>query len=57
MMKLDVDEATFPLGESRPFSFVVAPESIGLEEDAGLFRGEIYVDGSVMNTGDRKSVV
>ena len=51
MMKLDVDEATFPLGERRSFSFVVAPESIGLEEDAGLFRGEIYVDGSVMNTG------
>ena len=57
MMKLDVDEATFPFGESRSFSFVVAPESIGLEEDAGLFRGEIRVDGTVMNTGSSFRVV
>ena len=51
MMKLDVDETTFPPGERHTFSFAVAPESLDLGEDAGLFRGEIRVDGSVMNTG------
>ena len=51
MMKLDVLEGTFPLGENCTFSFAVAPESLDLGDDAGHFRGEICVDGTVMNTG------
>ena len=51
MMKLDVVETAFPLGESRAFSFTAAPESLDIGEDVQHFRGEIYVDGSVMNTG------
>lgn len=51
MMKLDVVETSFPLGESRAFSFAVAPESLAPGEDMQHFRGAIRVDGTVMNTG------
>ena len=51
MMKLDVVETAFPLGESRAFSFTAAPESLDMGEDVQHFRGEIRVDGTVMNTG------
>ena len=51
MMKLDIAEATFPLGESRTFSFAVTPESLELGNEDRRFRGEIRVDGTLMNTG------
>ncbi|EKX95443.1 DUF177 domain-containing protein [Selenomonas sp. oral taxon 138] len=51
MMKLDIAEATFPLGESRTFSFAVTPESLELGDEDRRFRGEIRVDGTLMNTG------
>ena len=51
MMKLDVVETAFPLGESRAFSFTAAPESLDMGEDVQHFRGEIRVDGTLMNTG------
>jgi len=57
MMKLDVLEGTFPLGENCTFSFAVVPESLDLGDDAGHFRGEICVDGTVMNTGSSFRVV
>ena len=53
MIKLDVVETAFPLGESRAFSFTVAPESLAQGADMQQFRGEIRVDGTVMNTGSR----
>ena len=56
MMKLDVAEGVFPLGESRTFSFVIAPESLDLGDDTGHLRGEICVDGTVMNTGSSMRV-
>lgn len=52
MMKLDVAEGTFPPGESRTFSFVVAPESLDSEDGGQHFRTEVRVNGTVMNTGD-----
>ena len=57
MMKLDVVETAFPLGESRAFSFTAAPESLDMGEDVQHFRGEIRVDGTVMNTGSSFRVV
>ena len=51
MMKLDVAAATFPLGESRTFSFAVMPESLDMGDAQEHFCGEIRVDGTVMNTG------
>ena len=51
MIKLDVVETAFPLGESRAFSFTVAPELLAQGADMQQFRGEIRVDGTVMNTG------
>ena len=57
MMKLDIAEATFPLGESRTFSFAVTPESLELGDEDRRFRGEIRVDGTVMNTGSSFRVV
>ena len=51
MMKLDVAEATFPIGESRTFSFIVTPESLQTGDEYRYFHGEIRVDGTVMNTG------
>ena len=51
MMKLDIAEATFPLGESRAFSFAVTPESLDLGDAGEHFCTEVCVDGTVMNTG------
>ena len=51
MMKLDVAAATFPLSESRTFSFAVMPESLDMGDAQEHFCGEIRVDGTVMNTG------
>ena len=51
MMKLDIAEATFPLGESRAFSFAVTPESLDLGDAGEHFCAEVRVDGTVMNTG------
>lgn len=57
MMKLDVSGTAFPLGESRAFSFVISSDSLDLGECAEHFRGEIRVNGSVMNTGSSLRVV
>ena len=51
MMKLDVAEPAFTLGESRSFSFLVPPESLDMGADAPQFCGHIRVAGTVMNTG------
>ena len=51
MMKLDIAETAFALGESRSFSFLVSPDSLDMGADALHFSGDVRVNGTVMNTG------